>query len=268
MTISDWCRGRPSSVGGTNIKSLRLAPAGHWRRRAQPGSGSTAGFCESHRRRRSLLIHFGRWVKLSFVERFEGVTLMSHLSRLHFCSSAALAVAAGPLGLSGFVEKPKAMADVAEQTVGNDTSIRPYRVQFSDAQLAHLRTRIKATRWPDRETVDESLARRAAGDASADLRAYWATGTTGARVRQNSTPCRNIVTTIEGLDIQFIHVRSQHVKRAAAHRHARLARIDHRTAQDHRAADRSDGAWWEPPRMPSTSLFHRYRATGFRQGRP
>src|SRR5579871_3906056 len=34
-------------------------------------------------------------------------------------------------------------------------------------------------------------------------------------------------------------------KCAAAHRHARLARIDHRTAQDHRTADESDGTWRE-----------------------
>ena len=37
-----------------------------------------------------------------------------------------------------------------------DTAIRPFRVNVPEAELAELRRRINATRWPDRETVTDA----------------------------------------------------------------------------------------------------------------
>ena len=51
----------------------------------------------------------------------------------------------------------------SEQTA-DKTAIRPFRVNVPEAELTELRRRIKATRWPERETVDGSIARRAARD--------------------------------------------------------------------------------------------------------
>ena len=44
------------------------------------------------------------------------------------------------------------------------TAIRPFTIEIPEADLDDLRARIAATRWPERETVDDRLAGRAAGD--------------------------------------------------------------------------------------------------------
>jgi pimeloyl-ACP methyl ester carboxylesterase len=126
---------------------------------------------------------------------------------------AAATVAAGPLGLLTFSRKLDAMTDsltaVARQTGTAKSDIRPFHVHFPDAELADLRHRIKATRWPDRETVaDETQGVRLATTQA--LARYWATehDWRKAEARLNSFP--NFITEIDGLDIHFIHARSKH----------------------------------------------------------
>ena len=126
----------------------------------------------------------------------------------------------------------------------DDNTIRPFQVGFPEAELTELRRRVNATRWPERETVtDDSQGVRLA--MMQELARYWGTdydwGTCEAKL--NALP--HFMTEIDGLDIHFIHVRSQHRGRAAADRHARVARLDHRAAEDHRAAHQSHGAWRE-----------------------
>ena len=77
--------------------------------------------------------------------------------------------------------------------------------------------------------------------------------TTGARCEARLNALPQFVTEIDGLDIHFIHVRSKHAECAADDRHARLARLDHRAAEDHRSADQSHGAWRRARRTRSTS---------------
>jgi hypothetical protein len=52
------------------------------------------------------------------------------------------------------------------ETGGNKTAIRPFRVSFPETELTELRQRIKATRWPERETVTDATQRRPARDNS------------------------------------------------------------------------------------------------------
>jgi pimeloyl-ACP methyl ester carboxylesterase len=90
-----------------------------------------------------------------------------------------------------------------------DRAIRPFRISVPDAALADLRRRVLATRWPDRETVTD----QSQGVPLAKLQAllhYWGTGYQWRKVeaRLNSLP--QFVTTIDGVDIHFIHVRSRH----------------------------------------------------------
>jgi pimeloyl-ACP methyl ester carboxylesterase len=88
-------------------------------------------------------------------------------------------------------------------------AIRPFRVHFSDAELAELRRRISATRWPDRETVDD----QSQGPQLATLQKlarYWATEYDWRNVEARLNALPNFVTTIDGLDNHFIHVRSKH----------------------------------------------------------
>jgi pimeloyl-ACP methyl ester carboxylesterase len=97
----------------------------------------------------------------------------------------------------------------AAQPTGGDTSIRPFRYHASDAELADLRRRIKATRWPDRETVNDSTqgVRLATAQKLAD---YWANHHDWRRAEAQIFSYPNFVTNIDGLDIHFIHVKSKH----------------------------------------------------------
>jgi pimeloyl-ACP methyl ester carboxylesterase len=91
----------------------------------------------------------------------------------------------------------------------DQTAIRPFHVNVPDADLADLRARIDATRWPERETVpDQTQGVQLA--TMQRLARYWATEYDWRKVeaRLNSLP--NFITEIDGLDIHFIHVRSKH----------------------------------------------------------
>jgi pimeloyl-ACP methyl ester carboxylesterase len=91
----------------------------------------------------------------------------------------------------------------------NDSSIRQFRVEFAEAELAELRRRVNATRWPERETVsDDSQGVRLA--MMQDLARYWGTDYDWFKCETNLNDLPNFVTEIDGLDIHFIHVRSQH----------------------------------------------------------
>ncbi|HWX96212.1 MAG TPA: epoxide hydrolase [Solirubrobacteraceae bacterium] len=89
------------------------------------------------------------------------------------------------------------------------TAIRPFRIEVPEEQLAELRRRITATRWPSRELV----ADRSQGVQLAMLQAlarFWATehDWPACEARLNALP--QFSTDVDGVDIHFIHVRSPH----------------------------------------------------------
>ena len=89
-----------------------------------------------------------------------------------------------------------------------DSSIRPFKVHVSDEALADLRRRIQATRWPEKETVND----RSQGAQLADLQAlvkYWGNGYDWRRVEAKLNGFPQFVTNVDGVDIHFIHVRSK-----------------------------------------------------------
>jgi pimeloyl-ACP methyl ester carboxylesterase len=89
------------------------------------------------------------------------------------------------------------------------TSIRPFRIEVPEDQLADLRRRIEATRWPSRELVSD----RSQGVQLATLQAlagYWATEYDWRRVGARLNALPQFTTEIDGVDIHFIHVRSPH----------------------------------------------------------
>ena len=93
--------------------------------------------------------------------------------------------------------------------MSNEAEIRSFRVEFPEAELTELRRRINATRWPERETVtDDSQGVRLA--TMQELARYWATGYDWRKCEGNLNALPNFMTEIDGLDIHFIHVRSQH----------------------------------------------------------
>ncbi|HEX6122097.1 MAG TPA: epoxide hydrolase [Ktedonobacterales bacterium] len=87
--------------------------------------------------------------------------------------------------------------------------VRPFSFTASDEALADLRRRIAATRWPDKETVaDASQGVQLA--TTQKLARYWATDYDWRKVEARLNALPQFVTEIDGLDIHFIHVRSQH----------------------------------------------------------
>src|SRR6201984_1832316 len=98
------------------------------------------------------------------------------------------------------------MSAVAQQK----TAIRPLSsVNFPEAELADLRRRINATRWPDRETVADATQGVQLATTQA-LARYWATEYDWRKCEARLNALPQFITEIDGLDIHFIHVRSRH----------------------------------------------------------
>ena len=96
----------------------------------------------------------------------------------------------------------------ATSTPKEDVSIRPFRFTASDEALADLHRRVQATRWPSKETVGD----RSQGvqlSTVQNLARYWATDYDWRKVEAKLNSYPQFITTIDGLDIHFIHVRSK-----------------------------------------------------------
>src|SRR5678815_4217783 len=92
----------------------------------------------------------------------------------------------------------------------DETAVRPFEVPvFPEAELTELRRRIKATRWPERETVPD-LSQGVQQATIQKLAHYWATEYDWRRCEAKLKALPHFVTEIDGLDIHFIHVRSKH----------------------------------------------------------
>jgi len=90
-----------------------------------------------------------------------------------------------------------------------DTSIRPFSFHATDEDLADLKRRIAATRWPTRELVNDASqgVQLATIQKLAD---YWLNQHDWRKVEARINSYPNFVTTIDGVDIHFIHVKSKH----------------------------------------------------------
>ncbi|HEY6931426.1 MAG TPA: epoxide hydrolase [Thermoanaerobaculia bacterium] len=94
-------------------------------------------------------------------------------------------------------------------TPSQEAKIRPFRIHVPQADLDDLRRRIAATRWPDKETVaDASQGAQLA--KLHELVGYWGTGYDWRKVEAKLNALPQFMTTIDGVDIHFIHVRSRH----------------------------------------------------------
>ena len=89
------------------------------------------------------------------------------------------------------------------------TAVRPFRVEVPEEDLDDLRRRIAETRWPEKETVaDESQGVQLA--TLQELARYWATDYDWRKCEAKLNALPQFMTEIDGLDIHFIHVRSEH----------------------------------------------------------
>jgi pimeloyl-ACP methyl ester carboxylesterase len=93
--------------------------------------------------------------------------------------------------------------------VGEEAAVRPFHVDVPEEKLAELRRRIAATRWPSKELVED----RSQGVQLATLRElarYWETNYDWRKAEAELNALPQFKTEIDGVDIHFIHVRSQH----------------------------------------------------------
>src|SRR5271163_1273716 len=120
---------------------------------------------------------------------------MRAMSALAATAVLSLAV----LAVRGYAQSGPAVAD---------ESVRPFHINIPEEQIVELRQRIAATRWPDKETVsDESQGIRLAEMQA--LVQYWGSGYDWRKGEAKLNALPEFVTTIDGVDIQFIHVRSR-----------------------------------------------------------
>ena len=122
------------------------------------------------------------------------------------CAVAVVAAARPSLRESTMTQIMIPDAAAPEST---SAAVRSFRVAVPEADLVDLRRRLAATRWPDKETV---------GDASQGVQLarlqklvrYWATGYDWRKAEAKLNALPQFTTTIDGVDVHFIHVRSKH----------------------------------------------------------
>jgi pimeloyl-ACP methyl ester carboxylesterase len=94
-------------------------------------------------------------------------------------------------------------------SVETATEIRPFHVEFSDEAIDDLRRRIALTRWPSKELVADRSQGVQLATAQA-LARYWLDGYDWRRCEEKLNALPQFKTEIDGVDVHFIHVRSQH----------------------------------------------------------
>jgi pimeloyl-ACP methyl ester carboxylesterase len=114
------------------------------------------------------------------------------------CSSIYVAAVLGTLTLTAGLRPAAAEAE----------SIRPFHIKVPQSAILDLRRRLATTRWPDRETVNDSSQGIQLEKLQALVR-YWGSGYDWRKVEARLNALPQFTTTIDGVDIHFIHVRSK-----------------------------------------------------------
>src|SRR5436305_10928285 len=89
------------------------------------------------------------------------------------------------------------------------TDVRELEIGFDESEIAEMRRRISATRWPERETVDDD-SQGVPLETMQELARYWSSDYDWRRCEARLNALPNFLSEIDGLDIHFIHVRSRH----------------------------------------------------------
>ncbi len=100
---------------------------------------------------------------------------------------------------------------VKTQKSADATETRPFQVEIPEERIDDMRRRIGATQWPERETVGDS-SQGVQLETLQELARYWATDYDWRKCEAKLNAFPHFTTEIDGLEIHFIHVRSQHDK--------------------------------------------------------
>jgi len=98
--------------------------------------------------------------------------------------------------------------DAAAQPV-DQTNIRPFKVNIPEEALTDLQRRLVATRWPGKELVEDA-SQGVQQAMLQQLTRYWATEHDWRKAEAKLNALPQFTTEIDGVDIHFIHVKSQH----------------------------------------------------------
>ena len=98
---------------------------------------------------------------------------------------------------------------ISAPSITASESIRPFQVIVPQPDLDDLKRRILATRWPEKETVTDKSQGVPLATSQA-LARYWATEYDWRKIEAKINAYPNFITTIDGLDIHFMHIRSKH----------------------------------------------------------
>jgi pimeloyl-ACP methyl ester carboxylesterase len=142
-------------------------------------------------------------------------TPFAALTRRGFIAQSSVALSLSPVALASptHVTVKKAGSRLeggSEPPPGNGHPvIRPFRFRAPQSKLDDLRRRIRATQWPEKETVpDQSQGVPLA--TMRELARYWAEGYDWRKCEAKLNALPQFITEIDGLDIHYIHVRSKH----------------------------------------------------------
>jgi pimeloyl-ACP methyl ester carboxylesterase len=123
----------------------------------------------------------------------------------------SLAAIAFLLAAGSSAQQTKTVVPAKLAVATEDCSIRPFHINVPEEQLVDLRRRIDATKWPDRELVSDATQGVQLATMQ-KLAHYWATDYDWRKEEAKLNALPQFVTTIDGVDIQFIHVRSKNAR--------------------------------------------------------
>jgi pimeloyl-ACP methyl ester carboxylesterase len=121
-------------------------------------------------------------------------------NRRQLLNAAAMGIAAA--GAARLFAPRSASAAASE-------AIRPFRIDVPEDELIDLKRRLSATRWPEKETTDDD-SQGVRLETIQQLVGYWRTDYDWRKIETRLNALPQFITEIDGLDIHFIHVRSQH----------------------------------------------------------
>jgi pimeloyl-ACP methyl ester carboxylesterase len=120
-------------------------------------------------------------------------------------------ILAGALGIGALVMQGAVSSAQSGPSVNlsSNEEIRPFHVNVPEKKLVDLKRRILATQWPEQEYVKDASQGVQLATMQA-LAKYWSTAYDWRKVEARLNALPQFVTTIDGVDIHFIHVRSKH----------------------------------------------------------
>ncbi|MCR8960599.1 epoxide hydrolase 1 [Variovorax sp. S2] len=142
------------------------------------------------------------------------MTSPASITRRDFVAGSTVTLSAGPLALASSARAQTVSSDPhgpagGKRPAHHKDAIRPFRAIFPRGDLTDLRRRIKATKWPSRETVNDA-SQGVQLATMRELARYWETKYDWRKCESRLNAWPQFMTEIDGVDIHFIHVRSTH----------------------------------------------------------